>query len=853
MEDDRLLSRPVSATRKLSIPHCGTHLVSRPHLTAQLDQSLQHRLTFVHAPAGYGKTTLLAQWLAKRKKRACWLSLDQADNDLPRFYHYLAAALKSSDPSGDERLSWLPAAADLQSDTLWEMIAGCTGGCQDGLVIVLDNYQVIEGSQIDDFLAVLLENTATRLHLVICSRAPLPLALTRICLTGGVTELTTDNLRFNADEIMVLYRSRNKSLTRGEAIALEQASEGWIVGLYIGVLTHNDAAPEGRSLSADNPYVADYLDREVLAKLPRRVQDFLLQTAILDGLTAPLCDAVVRSEGSRETLAALSGNGGFIIALDDQGQWYRHHRLFGDFLRRKLEQSSAAVLPILHRRAAEWFAACGCLDEAVDHALESRDYALVAEWIVEYAKTALASGRIQKLAIWLDALPQAVIDNNPLLGLACTWILLLTGRFEQYHAQLQKMASADFVDTSEQLAGKIRNELLLIQAAAASFVCDIDTCLDLNQEAHGRGSIFMSQGIEFLSAEASLLSCRVKVPLKKVLEFVLRMRSLWPGLGEPSGVWSLTLGELLYEQDQLDHALGVLTEGIGLAERANAMGPFLAGSITLARIARAKGKLDWAASIVTQAEHKLRQCQDYERLQLLDAFRIWLQADGEDVRGIAAWLTKVNNTSREDGKQRLEYEELARARALQALGRFEESARLLQQCLIAARAENRVPSLVVIQILQAIALEKSGDPEGAYFSLRDAFLIARRDGYLRSLIDEGAPLAALLRRYISDFTQKDPAFAEYVKTVWRLTSRHAAQLKRTAGLTPWAVTDAAKLTQRETEILHLLETGQTNLEIAVRTGISVNTVKRHVRNLYRKLRARNRVQAISRGQELQLL
>ncbi|HWR28470.1 MAG TPA: LuxR C-terminal-related transcriptional regulator, partial [Negativicutes bacterium] len=841
----------------LSIPRSNVPIVPRQQLMRELDRSVRYKLTFVCAPAGYGKTTAVAEWVYKRKRKACWLSLDSEDNQSVLFCRYLFAATRSLCPAGTDRFPGEIGRDIYDSMSVAAAIIQGTAALQDDYYIVLDDYQAIEQPYIHDLLGCLLKSASDFLHLIIISRTELPAALSCYHLHSQIMELRTKDLQFQANEIAALCRSRNSGVTKEGLQNLERVTEGWVAGLHFAALDAGKGSdwPAGKNGLADNQYVADYLTNEAWEKYPGEVQEFLLQTSILDKFTAAACDAVTQGEQSQATLDFLKKSGAFLVAADEEGQWFRYHHLYREYLRKKLDNLHRNLLPELHRRAGLWFDRNNFPTEAIEQALQAKDYARVAEWIIEYAKGALGRGNTQNLSVWLNALPQTIIEANPLLGLAYIWTMLLSGRFEMYQLQLEKLQSQDLqsLGVPNDLVAKIKNELLLIRAAAASFVCDIDACLALNREAHGHGSIFMSQVIEFNSGEASILTRNVKIPLDRVLDFVLKMSAMWPGIGEPTGSWSVTLGELLYERDELDSALSVLVEGIGTAERTKTMGPFLAGFITLARIARAKGNLGWAFEIIVRAEEKIKEYKAGEWLRLLEAFQVWLRVNSNDVQGIAEWLKKYNELCRDSKSQRLEYEEIARARALQALGRFDESARLLQRCLIRAKADNRVPSLVVILTIQAIAHLKTGDSEGAVFSLKEALTIARRDGYLRSIIDEGAPVVAVLRHFLAaPLAQKDVALTDFAGTLLHLANRHVSNLK-TSVRTCTQEHTSERLTQREHDMLRLLDAGQANTEIAEQTGVTVNTVKSHIRRLYLKLGVRNRVSAVKRARELQLL
>ena len=844
---------------KLNSPCVNNSLIVRPQLMDQLDKFFYCKLLVVNTPAGYGKTTALAEWIRRRKVKCCWLSLDQADNEPVLFCRYLSASLEPVSAGLHKRLNKILLGPDSQSAKLLATVVSQEIALfQSDFLLFLDNYHVIEQPLIHDIIALLLKLAPDRMHIIISSRTELPMVLSRYHMQGQIMELQTKDFQFSTNEIVALCRSKNISIDKDDVQMLEKVTEGWAVGLHIATLTLNGAKGSFQGcgdLFADNFYMEDYFNTEVFEELPGSIQEFLLQSSILNRITAPLCDAIVRREDSHQVLSFLNRNSVFIVPMDKDGQWFRYHRLFRDFLRKKLKQDYVALLHALHLRAAEWFVENGILTEAIHHALQGKGYTRAADLIVEQAKTSLKYGKTRELLGWLNALPQPIIDDNLLLGLAYTWAMLLTGNFEAYQIWLNKMESYEYITGKypNHLAANIKNELIIMRAAAASFMGDIEKCIALNREAQGHGSIFIGNGIEFNSGEAHLLTRRVKIPLDQVLDFALKMNSMWADIGEVNGVWSVVLGELLYERNDLDNALNLLVEGIGHAERTKSSEIFIAGSITLARIARAKGNLDGAFEIISRTEEQIKEFNSMDWLRLLAAFRVWLWVNCHDDQSISAWLTKCSIVCNDRENQLVEYEQIARIRALQELGRFDESARLLQQCLVVARSEHRLPSLVVILTLRAVARHRLGDMEGALFSLREALTIAQRDGYMRSIIDEGMPIIALLRHFLaSPVTQKDAALTDFVQRLLRQVNNHVVILKVAVRSLPSAST-GEKITRREQQMLCLLETGQANAEIAIKTGVSINTVKRHIRSLYRKMGARNRVQAIKRAREMQLI
>ncbi len=352
---------------KLRVPHLHTGLVSRSHLLEQLQQGMKRALTLVSAPAGFGKTILLAQWLAEKGARAAWLLLEPEDNEPGRFLSYVIAALQTLDPQVGTTV--LPLLQTLQPVPLESVVAllinDITSSDVGDFALVLDEYHVIAAAAIHHALVYLVEHLPPQMHLFVATRADPPLPLARLRARGQLIELRAADLRFDRAEV-----------GPAEAIAtLEHRTEGWVTGLQLAALSlrgRSDVSSFMAAFSGSHRYVLDYLSEEVLARQSTAVQSFLLRTAILEQLSGPLCEAVTEQEEGQAMLEALERANLFVISLDDERRWYRYHHLFVEVLRSRLQQVEPTLIPALHRRASAWYAQNGLVIEAVHHALAGR-------------------------------------------------------------------------------------------------------------------------------------------------------------------------------------------------------------------------------------------------------------------------------------------------------------------------------------------------------------------------------------------------------------------------------------------------------------------------------------------------
>ncbi len=452
---------PILAT-KLYVPQPRADVVPRPRLRARLDRGIAGPLTVIAAPAGFGKTTLLAEWLATvshkpdapiRAEQAAWLSLDAGDNDPVQFLRYLVAALQTVAPEiGRATLVVLQAAQAPPIDLLLLLLANDLSALPNPCILVLDDYHVIDAPAVHQALTFLLDHLPPQLHLVIATRVDPPLPVARLRVRRQLAELRAHDLRFTPEEAALFLREvMELPLSVEDVWALEERTEGWIAGLQLAALSLHDRPPEQmarfiNAFAGSHRFVVDYLVDEVLARQPAHLQTFLLQTSILERLSGALCDAVVfgnqpdsptqhHAEGaqlhpqylySQLILEELERSNLFIVPLDEERRWYRYHHLFAQLLRARLATgASQDAVASLHRRASVWFEQHGLLSEAVQHVLAARDWGQAARLLEQHAEPMVMRGEFRMLHRWLQELPPDVVRKQPHLLLAHAWAYFL--------------------------------------------------------------------------------------------------------------------------------------------------------------------------------------------------------------------------------------------------------------------------------------------------------------------------------------------------------------------------------------------------------------------------------------------
>ena len=443
---------------KLYIPPPRPELVPRLRLIEQLNAGLRsgRKLTLVSAPAGFGKTTLVSEWIqalggATPPLAIAWLSLDEGDNDLTRFLIYSIAALQTIEASiGKGALSALESPQPPATEAILTTLINEVAAISDRIVLVLDDYHIIDAKPVDNTLTFLLEHLPPKMHLVIATREDPHLPLARLRVRGQLTELRVADLRFTPSEAAkFLNQVMGLHLSAEEVASLETRTEGWIAGLHLAALSmrgREDVPGFIRAFAGDNRYIVDYLVEEVLNRQPEHVRNFLLQTSILDRLCGPLCDALTGQQDGRGMLGTLEHGNLFVVPLDDKRQWYRYHHLFAGVLQAHLMEEQPNQVPILHQRASEWYEHNGPSSDAIRHALAAEDFERGAGLVELVWPEMDRSFQSAAWLGWVKALPDELVRARPVLSVGYAWALLNGGELEAAEARLR--AAERWLDTT---------------------------------------------------------------------------------------------------------------------------------------------------------------------------------------------------------------------------------------------------------------------------------------------------------------------------------------------------------------------------------------------------------------------
>jgi LuxR family transcriptional regulator, maltose regulon positive regulatory protein len=892
---------------KLHMPRLRTHLVSRAHLVERLQQGAEHALTLVSAPAGFGKTTLLAQWLKESGIPVAWLSLEAEDNDPTRFLSYVIAALQTLDAQiGTTALAMLHTPQPPSPEAVLAVLTNDLvdrGG--DDVALVLDDYHTITADPVQRGMTFLLEHLPPQLHLILATRAdpPLPLALLRA--QGQLCEVGTADLRFGAAEASAFLQTVMGLDLPPEAIAtLEQRTEGWIAGLQLAALSlrgRTDVSAFLAAFTGTHRFVLDYLSEEVLARQPAPVQTFLLHTCILERLSGPLCDVVTGQEGSQAMLEALERANLFVVALDDERGWYRYHHLFAQALRSHLQQREPTLVPVLHRRASVWSEQHALPIEAVQHALAVPDVERAARLIEPVALSVAFQGQISTVLGWMNALPEVLLRAHPFLCVHYALLLMFTNQFEAAEELLQEAERCVQELPAEQariiqgwvlnvragiagLSGNITHEVSLahqalgllpeeemiarmgaIMAAARAYEVSGDVTPATEREVAAAEAFIRTSDNPFTAVSSICLLARLHVlqgrlrkaaaTYEQVVQTVPRPEVLQTA--HTSFYYYFGLGDLLREWNDLDAAERHLVQGMALVNETLTVEPLVAvrGYTALARLQQVRGNAPAALAILNGLVQLAEQRHFPPHLVTRGAaVRAELELAQGNVAAASHWAdTSDLSTDDDDLSYPREGEYLALARVRIAEARADPASPLLQDALhlldrlqASAETKARMGSVIEILVLRALALEAHGDRTSALSTLERALVLAAPEGYIRLFVDEGAPMLILLRQ--AHARSRVPG---YVATLLRAFGEQDVSdlLLSSPRFSPLV----EPLTERERDVLRLLLEGASNREIAQRLVLSVNTVKRHVYNICGKLGVQSRTQAIIRARALDLL
>ncbi len=844
------------------------------------------KLTLISASAGFGKTTLVSEWIARCGRPVAWLSLDEGDNDPARFISYLVKAFQMVKAgTGEGLLAALQSPQPLQIEVILISLLNEVSAIPGNFLLVLDDYHSIDSQPVDRSLAFIIEHQPPQMHILIATREDPDLPLARLRARGQCTELRAADLRFTPAEIAeFLNPVMGLSLSAQDVAALEARTEGWIAGLQLAAISmrgYKDAAGFIQSFTGSHRFVMDYLLEEVLHQQPKSIQMFLLRTSILDRICGSLCDAILLdpSVPGQATLEYLERANLFITPLDDERCWYRYHHLFADLLRKRLGQSLAPEeIAVLHIHASEWHEKNDLILDAFRHAAAANDIER-AERLMESRQMPLyLRGAVTTLLGWLESLPTSVLDARPALWWRQAQMMLLGGQIigveEKLQAAEAALAAAALPDAeldgqTRDLIGRIaaiRSNLALVHRQAETMLVQGQRALEYlhpnslgerssatrdmgfayyiqgNRSAAGRT---FTEALSLARASGDLVEpLLATIGLAQIQELENQIhlaagnyQNILPQIGDHSplnaGVVHFGLARIYYEWNDLDAAEQHGQQSLQLAQQYNQIiNRFIMTVVFLARLKLVQGNFSDAENLLAQAEQAAHQNNFMHPMPEVAAVQVLLLIHQGQLTAAAELAGQYEIPI---SQARVFLSQANPSAALAVLNPFRqqmESKDWRNECL-------------KTMVLQAVAHRAHGDQEKALELLGNSLALAEPGGFVRLFVDEGPPMAELLTKMKADSGR----MREYIHKL--LAAFGNEKDVYSSSSVPQSLMEP--LSPRELAVLRLIAQGLSNQEICERLFLALDTVKGHNRRIFDKLQVQRRTEAILRARELGLL
>jgi LuxR family maltose regulon positive regulatory protein len=886
---------------KLFIPRLRENLVSRPRLVDRLNIGLDKKLTLIAAPAGFGKTTLLNEWIPRSPRCVTWLSLDESDDDPVKFWTYFISSLQGLRPDlGESALALLQSPQSPPITSILTALINDITAFPDVFSIVLDDYHALDSQSIHEALIYLLDHLPANMHVVIGTRIDPLLPLARLRAYDRLTELRANDLRFTVEETAVfLHQVMGLNLTAAEVAALEARTEGWIAGLQIAALSmqgHEDIAGFIQSFSGSHRHILGYLAEEVLNRQSTQTLSFLLQTSILDRLCGALCDAVTGESGGQTILENLAHANLFIMPLDDEGRWYRYHHLFAEVLQARLQKNHPGQVSELHRRACDWLEQNNLIDAAIHHAIAGGNSKQAARLVEKLLSIKWQTGEIKTLQRWLSAIPRASWQAYPRLWLVQAWVAMTVGDFVEGDLNLRAAEDAlGSLDT--ETVQHLRPEVMAFRASYASLTQD-PHAVELAEQALSelpenywmRGMLVVFLGAAYYSAGDlnTALDILAEVPGSSLrdggrhthrihlLAFAGtvqyakgRLNDSLPlfyhalELTEPGGIpipfvgtllTYMSISPVLYELNKLEQAEQFLTRCLGMSIEFGSTEVEIYTLSLLAQVCLARENLTSAMEYFDRIDALLLKYSfSFGIMAFVEYRRFSLYLNQDNFSAAEKWVHIHGQDSGPLNPHAAH--RIAHPQLLIAQGKYDLAKDMLTVLIREAQETGHGRWLVKALNLQALAFEGLGQHNEALEFLERVLVVAKPEGFIRSFIDEGKPMRLLLLDYQSTLKKKvgDRKDDESLRLL-TYTDKLLAAFPKTAPIEKQKhETLPESLSEREQDILRLIAAGNSNQEIAEQLVLAQSTVKWYINSLYSKLGAKSRTHALALARELELI
>ncbi len=847
---------------KLHAPTINKNIISREKLLAKLGNAKESKLTLVMAPAGYGKTTAVLDWLGKCGLPFAWLSLSERDNHPMNFWEYVCAALDGIVDGISKETEYVFSSQEMMDAGVHlNILIDRLSERSSDFMLVLDDLHLIKDPSILAGLSYLIDFLPEKMHLIFISRTEPELNLSRHRIKWQIQRLETEDLRFSEDEILRFYQSKGITLENDELKAVESYTDGWIAALVAAALSVEDG--DGHSaieaLLCTGRDIGRYLKDEVFAAWTPQKQSFAMKTSILDTLSEDLCNAVTDDCNGERLLKEIYETSGFVLDMDGHQQSFRYHHLFGSFLRELLREKAPEEIPQLHKKAGLCFQEQGLLPEAIEHFLSGGFYREAFELIEHQVDYLIDKNDFSRLFAWIERLPAEYRDNSFKIAAIYAAYYMETGRYDlsgHWVGRMKAMKDNYPYASGPEWSNYSRTVCTMIEANLFVRKGNIEFVSLLFSAAATDGGKYykMPEYYNFNLSDIYFHRCpmhRITDLFKESPDKYNRTTENYRGMiSKNPGYAPLAIGEYLYESNRLEESLPYLLKAQEEAREANCPGALFPAMVNIARIKRAGGDIAGAFSVLGECEKQLRDAGKPHWNYLLHAFRCRLYLDVGNTDQAREWFSSSKLDIFSEINRIREFELLVYARVLILLNRAQDAEILLQRLLTFTGDNRRPHSRVEVLNLLALLAYRDHHARLAYGYLEESLDIGLKEGYVRSYLDEQSPMAQLLRAYIK--SRGKPAYASGL-----LKQMHGSLLQALQGHDAAAGEAAEKvlsqLTDQEKKVLELLVNAATNKEIGEKLGISLRTVKTHTGNIYGKLGIKNRAQCVKLVRETKMM
>jgi len=843
------------AETKFSRPEMNKFLIHRQSLHLRLNEALFCKYTMVTAPAGYGKTSAVLDWLEASGQKAAWLSLDLRDNDPVVFWRYVCYALDEISSISKETDYILSSFDLLQANIQINIMIDCLSAVPADFFLVLDDLHLITEPSILKGLSCLIEYMPPQMHLILISRTEPDLDLAKDKIKWQIQQIDEKDLRFHRDEISMFYLVRGFSLNEEDVKAIEDYSEGWVaalVAIAMSMQGESGSRNSFKALSYADHDILQYLRNEVVNTWSGEKRIFAEKTCILDTLGESLCDAVTEDGNGRRMISELSRGNGFLNVLDRQKQEYRYHHLFRSFLLTLLTERAPQEIAGLHKRAAVWLKEHGLIKDAIDQYIQGGLYHDALELFEYHVDDFISRNEFGTLLSWITSMPEALTHQSFKVAFIYCMYYAETGRYELARSWMGRVkellvkyqpSSNSELNRYRQIISTLAEAYLAAKEGNADCLSIVISAGEINED----NQYIMHDFYDYNPSDIYFYRCPVCL-LTRVCaanpdlygKMVVHYRKM---LTKNPGYKQLIPGEYFYETNRLDKSLPCLLEAVEEAQTAGCPGALVPAMVNIARINKAGGDMQSAMAIAGECERMLQRMGKPHWLYLIQAFRCRLDIDVRHLERIRQWAQGSKLNVFTDVNRVREYELIVYARVLMLEGCLKDAEMLLLRLLTFTRESARNHSQVeVLNLLASLAFEKKAF-SSAFEYLECSLELGMQEGYIRSFLDEGVAMARMLKYYHTrkrkPVDQKAGALTTYAKIL----------LKQMHTSVPDAPVESYKaalwvqdLTEQEKKVLALLMNANTNKEISDKLGIGLRTVKTYTGNIYLKLGVKNRAQ-----------